>query len=232
MPGVTYLPSRESELIGFSQVFSAKISAAPEVYGLTPAQTSGFTALLTAFISAWERVQDPDARTRPNTCAKNAAKQALINDPCGVRELVAIIKSHPGITNAQRAELQLTAPDDEPSPIDLDHEPPALSVLSVRGRSIRARLKDQHHPTRRAKPKEAQGATVLYHVGETASSDPAKWAFALNTSRTSFDVHIPATIPPGSRIWLTAFWFNERKDPGPSATPQHAFIGDGLAIAA
>jgi hypothetical protein len=229
MAGTTFLPSREADLISFSKVFDAKITADPTAYGLTPDQAAAYTLLQDAFVAAWEVVQDPDTRTTPNTQTKDAAKEMLINGHGGVRELVKIIQANPNVTNTQRAELQITIPDDEHTPVDVPDVPPDLSIISVFARTIKVRLEDQENPTRRAKPAGVQGATILYHVGATAPSDPAEWTFAMNTSTTTFDVDLPASVPAGSQVWLSAFWFNARKDASPAATPESACISDGLA---
>lgn len=229
MARLSYLPTREADLISFSRVFDVKITADPAAYGLTAEQAAAYTALQDTFIIAWERVQDPDTKTRPNTQAKNTAKKTLINGPGGIRELVRIIQADPQVTNAQRAELQITIADSEHTPIHVPATPPDFSIISVIGRTIRGRLKDQQHPTRRAKPGGAHGATVLYHVGETAPANPAEWTFARNTSTTTFNVDLPASVPAGSQVWLSAFWFNARMDSSPAATAESACISAGLA---
>jgi hypothetical protein len=77
-----------------------------------------------------------------------------------------------------------------------------------------------------------QGATVLYHVGEMPSDDPSQWIFGRNVSRTHFALDIPVPVPAGSKVWLTAFWFNARKESSPGSTPMSTRISDGLSKAA
>lgn len=228
----SFLPSREGDLISFSANFNAKINVDPVAYGLTLQQGTDYTALHDAFVAAWNVLQDPDTRTQPNTVAKNEAKVALIDGPGGIRELVNVVQSNPSTTDQQRAELQITIPDREPTPIPVPTVPPSLSIVSVTGRIIKGRLENQESVSSRAKPEGVTGATVLYHAGDTAPDDPALWVFAKNTSRTSFDVEIPPSVPAGSRIWLTAFWFTARKESSPAASPESACISGGLAQAA
>jgi len=94
------------------------------------------------------------------------------------------------------------------------------------------RLFDQERPTHRSKPIGAMGATVLYHVGDTAPCDPAEWTFARNASKPAFEVDVPLSVEAGSKVWLTAFWFNKRMQPGQAAKAKSTRISEGLARAA
>ncbi len=46
------------------------------------------------------------------------------------------------------------------------------------------------------------------------------------------DVQIPASVTAGSKVWLTAFWFNARKQSSPAALPESTRVSDGMAQAA
>ncbi len=232
MPNSTYIPRRESDLLSFSANFNAKINADPVSLGLTVEQAAAYSDLHDALVAARSLLQDPDTRTQPNTVTKNEAKAALIAGPDGIRQLVGLIKRNPMTMDAQRAELRLTIPDPEPSPVSAPAVAPNLSIIWTAGRFIKVRLGDQENATSRAKPAGVDGVTVLYHIGEKPPADPAEWRFARNASTTEFDVNMPASIAAGSRVWLTAFWFNARKDPSPAATAASACISGGLARAA
>jgi hypothetical protein len=54
----------------------------------------------------------------------------------------------------------------------------------------------------------------------------------MNTSKAVCEITAPADLPAGSRLWLSASWFNARMQPGPAATPQSTRVGEGLALAA
>lgn len=151
-------------------------------------------------------------------------------------------QAFPSITNAQRAELGLRIPSTGPSPIPAPTSAPEFAVVSTFGRTVKIRLRDAENPGRRGKPEGTQGATILMYTGESAPdttnintippSDPSSWSFLLNTSTTIVDLDIPAHVAAGAKVWITAFWFNNRKEAGPAATPQSARINDGLAQAA
>jgi hypothetical protein len=46
------------------------------------------------------------------------------------------------------------------------------------------------------------------------------------------DVLFPATVASGATVWLSAFWFNPRKQPGPACDPVSANLPGGGAMAA
>jgi hypothetical protein len=146
--------------------------------------------------------------------------------------LVDIVQAFPGTTDEMRGELGLRIPDSGPTPIPAPAVAPDLSILSVMGRTVKMRLRDQENPDRRGKPDGVEGSTVLYFVGETAPADPSSWLFAMNSSKTLFDFEIPATVAAGAKVWLTAFWFNNRKQPSPAATPESMRVSEGLSQAA
>ena len=99
-------------------------------------------------------------------------------------------------------------------------------------RTIRIRL---HNETvlRRKKPEGVKGATVFYHVGETAPEQLSAWTFHESTTKTILNVDLPASVEPGSKVWFTSFWFNPRSQSGPDCTPMSTFLQfGGLSMAA
>jgi hypothetical protein len=56
-------------------------------------------------------------------------------------------------------------------------------------------------------------------VGATAAADISAWKFEGNTGRTNVEVVFPSTVAAGAVVWLTAFWFNGRKQSGPACAP-------------
>lgn len=233
MPSSTYLPSREGELVTWSANMSALLAADPVIYGLTLGQATDFATLQTAYADAYTIANNDSTRTPASIVTKNDAKEALINGPGGIRELVDIIQAFPGTTNTMRANLQITVRDTEPSPIDPPASAPVLEVMKVWGRQVTVRIKVTADSETRGKPEGVAGATVLRAVGENPPSNEEGWKFVGNTGRTSYTFNLPDTVEPGSKVWITAFWFNPRKQSGPGATPVYTMTNNaGLSQAA
>jgi hypothetical protein len=217
MPVPTFQPRKENDLLNWSSEFSTKITATPLTFGLTAAQATAYAALHATFATKFALAVSATGNSKANVAAKNQAMENLLYGPGGAWELVNIIQAFPGTTDAMRSELAIRVPDDEPTPIPPPDQPPLLWIESTSGRTMKIRLRDKKNSDRRGKPDGVQGATVLYFVGENTPADPSQWMFLLNESRTQFFADIPPVVPVGSRVWITAFWFNNRKQSGPIA---------------
>jgi hypothetical protein len=96
---------------------------------------------------------------------------------------------------------------------------------------VRLKLRDIT-VVRRGRPPGVAGAVVFSFVGATPPTSLADWRFEQNTSKTSLEINFPATVPPGARVWFTAFWFNPRAQNGPASAPTGINIPGGMAMAA
>ena len=232
MPVPTFRPAREADLLRWSANFAARTSADPAAVGLTADQAAAFAVLHDAFEHAYRLATRPETNSKANIIAKNRAKQDLLYGPGGARALVNIVQACPAVTNDVRAQLALAIPDAEPTPVPRPDIAPDLSIVSTIGRRVRIRLHDQMSPDRCGRPVGVQGAVIVHFAGEAPPADPAQWTFNRLTSKMAFEVDLPATLPPGERVWLSAMWFNARKECGPAATPESTRIIDGVAKAA
>jgi hypothetical protein len=217
-------PDREADLISSASNFDAKITASATTYGLTSAQATAFHTTLQNFITARGVAQDPLTRSPANIVAKNSAKVLLVSS---YRQLAGIVQRFPGTTNFMRADLGLPLRNGEPTPIPPPSAAPLIEVKSVSGRTAKIRLIDTFNPTRRGKPAGVSGAAVFSFVGASAPAELADWKFEGNTGRTTFNVLFPASVVAGATVWITAFWFNPRKQAGPVADAQSANLPGG-----
>jgi hypothetical protein len=130
-------PSREAELVPFSENFKAKIAASPGDFSLTSAQATAYGTLHDDFIAKWDVCQDPTTKTKQAVELKDQAKNALLGN---LRMLVKIVQNAPTTTNAERIELNIPERDFEPTPVPPPADAPMLTVVSVYGRNIRIKL--------------------------------------------------------------------------------------------
>jgi hypothetical protein len=229
MAATDFLPKREAELVTWSTNFDTRITATPTTFGLTAAQATAYGTLHDAFVTAYNAATNAGTNSASAIVTKNTAKAALI---ASARQLAGIIQKFPGTTNTMRSELGLTVKDAEPTPIPPPAVAPSVVVTSSSGNTVGLRLVDPANPTRRGKPAGVDGIAVFSYVGATAPTDEAGWKFEGNTSRTAVEVVFPGTTAPGAKVWFTAFYFNQRKQRGPSATPVGTNIAGGSAMAA
>lgn len=226
-----FLPSREADLLAWSANFAAKIGADPTVYGLTLEQASTYQSLHNAFAAAYDVTRNPSTRTPTSIVVKRDAKAALKRD---ARSLARIVQAFPGTTDTMRAELGLTIPDADPTPIPPPAHAPEIDVVSAVMRTVRLRLLDAEAIDRRGKPAGVAGALVFSFVGTLPPppEETDRWTLEANTTRTTLEVQFPADVPNGSTAWFTAHWYNPRGEAGPMSPPISAQIPGTIQQAA
>ena len=221
------IPTKDSALVDWSTNANTRLTAAPATYGTTAAVATQYASLHDAFVAAYDNVVAARAAgTRSSSLAsiKDAAKLALLN--CA-RPLYKTIQANTAVTAAAKIELGVVVPDVQPSPQPVPGAAPQLTVVSVNGRLVKIRLSDPLNPTRKRIPDGVNGAIVMSYVGAAAPTDPAAFKMEGPTSRTTVDILFPESLAPGTQVWLTAVWFNERKQMGPACAPVGTRINYG-----
>lgn len=221
-----FIPEREGDLLNWSRNFCDLIVAQPTMFGLTADQAAWYAALDDNYATEYFRSRNNEMRTPGQIQKKNAAKKAL---KAAARLLARIVRATPGVTNAERARLGLTVPDEELTPATRPSDPPILSLLPSTGRVVRVRLQDNASPTRRGKPHGVAGAAVFSYVGDKPSGRLGDWTFEGNMTRPTFAIDIDSTVPAGARVWIAAMWYNTRGKPGPVCAAQSVRVQDGVA---
>ncbi len=146
--------------------------------------------------------------------------------------LARLVQATPSVTPEQKSELEVTVRDGEGSPIPAPPTPPQIDLVSMVGRTLSIRLHNGDS-TRRGKPAGVAGASVFSYVGPTPPAEIASWKFEGSTTRTTTDVAFAPDLAPGTKVWVTAFWFNPRSQSGPACDPVSALIQfGGLSMAA
>lgn len=219
MAGSGFLPDRDATLLTWATSASGFITSTPTAYGLTAGIATAFAGVLATYSTALEAVA-PGVRNKMAVLTKNTAKVAL---KANIRAWAKIVEGTASVTNAQKAQLGLNVRA-HPSPIPPPAAAPALDVVSVIGRTIKVRLHDAGG-TRRGKPAGVNGAAVLSFTGATPPADISDWKLEGLASKTVFDIVFPGALAPGATVWLSSYWFNERKQAGPACTPVSVTFG-------
>jgi hypothetical protein len=228
MSMVIKFPSREADLLTFLSNFNSILVASGVSYGLTAGQVSGFTALFTAYETALVACE-PDVRSKPAVVTKNLARDAV---KTGAFNLAMILAVSSTVTPAQKLALGIT-PRATPTPIPTPSSAPAIEVVSAFNRTLRIRLHDAASGVRRGMPTGVSGVNVFSFVGATPPEDIGAWKFEGGSGKSLVDVNFDGELPAGTKVWLTAFWFNGRKKSGPATTPVGAVLpGGGVSVTA
>jgi hypothetical protein len=221
-------PPSDNALLAWSTNFKNLITADPSVYGLTATLATAYGVVHTAYADALAAC-DPNVRNKAAVVAKNAARTTLKTQ---ATLLANTIYGTPTVTVAQKVELGIP-PRSEPNPIPPPSTSPVLEVVSTNAWTARIRLKAGAGGGR-GKPAGTFGASVFSYVGATAPTDIGSWKFEGSTGRvTAIDVDFPNTLAAGTKVWLTAFWFNGRKQSGPACAPVSCNLpGGSVSLAA
>jgi hypothetical protein len=223
-----FLPRKDAALLAWSLNFSGLISSTPTAFGLTTAQATAYAALHSSFATALAAA-DPAVRTKSAVATKNAARAAL---KANARLLAKLIEGTASVTDSQKLALGLNVRA-APAPIPPPATAPGLDVISVSAWTVKIRLHDTASSAKRGKPPGVIGAAIFTYSGTTPPADIGSWQFEGNTGRTTIDISFPNTLAPGAKVWLTAFWFNGRKQSGPTTTPVSTNLpGGSVSMAA
>jgi hypothetical protein len=222
-----FLPSSNADLLAWSTTFAAYITANAAAVGLLPAQSTQYQAYHDDFDAKLAVSANPATRTRGTIEATGASRTTL---KAYARELARIVNAFPATTNQQRLDMGLNPRAGEATPINPPTEPPALEVLGAIGRILKLRL-HAINSAGRGKPDGVAGASVFSFVGAAPPPDITEWVFQGSTTRTSFDVEFAPTVPAGAQVWLCAFWYSPRAQPGPASQPISAYLAGGVVAA-
>ncbi len=181
--------------------------------------------MLSTFAAAYQLANNRLTRSPGNIEAKNTAKQNLVAQ---IRGLVKIAQASPVMNNDKRAALGITVPDTDPTPVPVPEEAPQLDISAVLGRTVKIRLREAS-TGRRKKPVGVSGASILSYIGANTPADMRDWTFEGNDTRLDTQVAFGSGFVPGTKVWLTAFWYNRRGESGPACMPVSAHIGFGVA---
>lgn len=169
-----FIPPRDADLDAWSLNFETQIDTEYATYGLTNGQATAYTALDTAWRTAYQAATNPATRTPVTIAAKDAARAALVFN---ARELAAVVNAYPGITNAQRETLGLNPRGDGPTPVPAPTTKPVAVVVEHQPLSHVLQIRDESTPASRAKPFGATAAEVWSKVGTTPPASIADCVF-------------------------------------------------------
>ena len=208
----TTFPDRDSDLLAWSVNFLAGIGGAPTTLGLTEAMVNSYESVHNEFAGMMQAC-DPSVRSKTAVVNKNDAKAALKSE---ARLLINVINGQKDVSDGQKTALGI-AVRKKPSPMP---EPgtPRFEVKNVVGWTVFANI-SAPGGTGRGKGVGSVGTTVLSHVGPTPPASVTDWKFEFNTGKTDVEITFDSSLPIGTTVWLTAFFFNGRKESGLASTP-------------
>lgn len=214
MPG-SYIPTRDADLVLWSDNFQTLIAATPTTYGLTAPVAATITGLYNTFAAALTLATDPSTRTPATVAAKDAARGNMV--PI-LRLYAQQIKANTAVSNALKVGLGIRIDDPIPTPIPAPSTKPIVSIVASGPQLMRLRFADELTPTSRSKPAGSIGCLVYRKIGTAPSVDPDTATFDGMYTRIPFDQAFSA-LDQGKTVTYFARWTNGKGEEGPWSEP-------------
>ena len=216
-----YIPPKDADLVNWSTNFDTLITANPALYGLSPADAVAIAAANATLLAAYALVVAPATRTTVTIAAKNAAKVAFITL---ARTYASQIRLNPGVTNADKLDLGLNLPNNNPSPIPPPPTWPLLSIPSAGPGLHEIRYADSASPTTRAKPQLVIQMQLFRGIAAGVIVDPALCSFLAGVTVNPFQSVFTNPADAGKVATYFARWLTRSGELGPWSAGQSMTI--------
>lgn len=221
--GGYYHPRSDPEFLAWGEQFNDYLQAHFSELGLSPGDVLGLNADLISYSAAQEALvrarAEAAAAVEANTRARRRFEAAM-------RKSVRRIQTYPGTTDTHRANLGITVPDPERTPIGPPTTRPLVKIDFSKRLLHRIAFVDERTPTRRARPPGVMGADVWVKVtapAEPPPTDVGDLTFLFLSSRTPAVAEYGGA-DAGKTAHYMLRWLNRRGEPGPWSETASATI--------
>lgn len=219
------IPTLDAPLAEWSTNFNDLGSAHPLDFNLTAPQMTQYGTLHDLYIDAYNAAKADGSKSKALVQDKSDKKKNLLDF---ARQLYGFVQSSRTVTNENKVLIGVKVRDRIPSPSPAPALAPMVKVKSVIGRQVRCTLSDATASSKRRRPVNAEGATILSFVGATPPpTDDPMWKLEGQTGKTTFVIQFPNTVAPGTACWVTAMWYNARGEYSPASEPMQTYLQVG-----
>jgi len=209
------IPTKDTQLATWAQVFADAINASPSTYGLSMTDAGNIVTANNNFQAAYATAADPATRTRTAVSNKDAFKNAFL---ATARVYYIIIQNDPGVTDDNKLAAGVKVKSQSKHKILCPQTQPGLVILGAIPLQIQCRFQDQDHVTVRGR--KAPGAISVQFWAEVSATPTHDVAnahfigdFTHNIVQVNFD---PADQGKICVLWCR--WQGRRGDTGPWST--------------
>lgn len=210
---MSYIPTRDADLIAWGDNFASVITADPAVYGLLPADALVIQTQFDEFNAAYVIAVNPATRTIVTIAAKDEEKAGFLSI---ARAYAAIIRANAGVSNDAKAAAGLTIPDPTPTPIPVPSTYPLLAAPLQGIGQILMTITDQATPLIKKKPFGVLGGCLFSQKWTSASPPPdaTKTLFGLITKSDNV-IETAGIYAAADKVRFYAQWYNRKGQLGP-----------------
>lgn len=206
-----FLPTQESALDAWLANFSARISAAPASYRLTPMDAAEIAAAVDDWHKAYLVATSPATRTVPSVADKRGQKKIVVRV---VRSFAARIRADESISNELKINLGLKLRPRRGEPVPTPEGIPVLAVRRLAVGMHELRAMDSDTRPSRGKPPRVASIMVYRAVGETPARSPIDADFLTLSTRVAFASTF-THADHGKTATYFARWINSKGEAGP-----------------
>jgi hypothetical protein len=224
------IPRKDAELVPYMANFSGVLAANPTTYLQTPGVATAVAAAYDAYLVAYNTMMSARAngtRSEQMTATRTDTRSAMLDV---VRPIYVAVQAAPAISDTEKIALGVHVRDANPSRASIPDFAPVLTVTKIDGAVVTFAIRDPNNPDRKAKPDGVTGITYFSYVGQTPPSSASAFKFEGNTGQTTVRIDFGSSVATGARVWLSASYFNNRKQSGPASSPIGAIIGAGSTM--
>ena len=223
-----FYPRAERDIVKWTNNFSSRLIADPQRYAVTEGQAAAYAERQATFAAAHRAARA--RRAKSDTTVTVTKEMARVILEAETRKLVTQIRASKSVCVDDKLKLEIRMLTGPKRRIKRPATAPGIEVLAVDGRTVRVRLIDLEDAVIGGKPKGVAGAVIMHYVGAQPPTDPADWRFERNTTKARFEFTFRGEVPPGETVWLTAYWYNPRRETGPACDAVCTDIRTGVVM--
>jgi hypothetical protein len=206
-----YIPDTDTEFDAWQQNLLTRLKGDKAKFALADAAEGSLGDLQARWHARYTAHLAAQTDAASKRAAKDEARDAYIAE---LRKQVQQTQHTPGVTDADRAALGLSARDTVRTAAAVPASRPVATIEA--GVSLRHTINffDEGTPNARRKPDGVMGCEIWCKVGDPAPTDPAQLSFvALDTATPYINNFDGADV--GKTAYYRLRWLNTRSEPGP-----------------
>jgi hypothetical protein len=215
---MSYIPSKDADLISWGENYSDLLTADPALYGLTAGDALTVQTQFDEFQAAYNLAVNPSTRTIVTVAAKDEEKAGFLSI---ARAYAAIIRANQAVSPSDKAALGLSIPDPTPTPVPPPSSVPVLAVPLVGPNQHYMTIADQFTPTSKAKPVGVAGMLLYRVVGTAPAVDPEQ-ADVIGLFTRADQLISTAGVVAGKIVTYWGRWYNRKGQIGDFSSPVSA----------
>jgi hypothetical protein len=178
MPAKDYIPSKEGDIVPWTENFISVANANLATLGLVALDITNVTTKKTDYTTKLNSAIAKQAESKAATEAKNISKSGLVDN---IRVLARQIQARPGVPSNLKEQLGLNIPEPSPSPSN-PFPPTELSAAVVAAGLCNLKWNRNSNP---------QGTIFLI---ESSINPDTGWHIIGTTTKTTYETPLPEAV--------------------------------------